>query len=692
MARHLTALLLGLVVVLGLAAVRMADPYPVRVARETSFDLFQQIKPREAPPDLPIRIIDIDELSLAQVGHWPWPRAVMALLTERLVSLGASAVVLDILFSEAERSDDGAGDTALASAIASGPTILSLAQSGSALPVTTAPRAGLAMVGDNPAAALPELGGAAQPLPALVAVASGLGVASLDRQGAGVARRLPLFWRTEAGAMPALAVEALRVALGASGLVLFGSDDGRSVENVRIGDITVPTGPTGELWLYYRPLPEATYVPAMDVLSENFAALRDLIEGHIVLVGSSASGLHDIRVGALGDPVPGVSIHVQALEQMLTQTFLDRADWVAGLELVLLILVGMAIVLAVVLAGPMVGLTASLLAALGHVIFSWWSFSGPGLLIDPSYPLFAALLTYALMAFFRFTVTDFDRRRIRRAFGYYVEPSILSQIEADEKLLRLGGNVRELTVMFSDIRNFSALAERTEPQALVDILNGLFAALGGAILRHRGTIDKFMGDSVMAFWNAPVEEKDHALLAARAALAMRDALHQRNIGAPETIHIGIGIATGPALVGNMGFEQRYNYSCVGDTVNVASRIEGACRSVGYSILVTAETAARTPSFAYLEGGSVSLKGMSDPEPIFLLVGDEATSASESYRLLAASHATLLDALRTGASIEASLGTCRSLAASLQPELASFYDRIPHRRHDFDHPGQPAPVI
>lgn len=684
MGRHLAALTLGLLVILGLAALRLADPYPVQVARETSFDVFQQWRPRPAPDDLPVRIIDIDETSMAEIGQWPWPRETLGRLSKRLTELGAAAIAFDILFSEAERSaGEGSADLGFAEVLAAGPTVLALAQNGSALPVTTPSKAGLATTGNDPLAAVSDLGGANQPLPIFAAAASGLGVASLDHQGAGIARRLPLLWRVDTGAMPALSLEALRVAMGVPTLLVMGdSVDGRTVEAVRVGDISIPTGPTGELWLYYRALPPETYIPATDVLGDSYAALAPLIAGHIVFIGSSASGLNDIRISALGLPVPGVSIHLQAVEQILTQTFLDRADWVSGLELGLLVLAGLIIVLAVVISGPLVGLGVSLAVAAASVAFSWWSFSGPGLLIDPSYPLFAALVTYAIMAFVRFTVTDLDRRRIRRAFGYYVEPSVLTQIEADQSLLRLGGNVRELTVMFSDVRNFSALAERTTPEQLVGILNGLFGALGGAIIRHRGTIDKFMGDSVMAFWNAPAEEKQHALFAGRAALAMREALRDLNRGSIDPIHIGIGIATGPALVGNMGFEKRFDYSCLGDTVNVASRIEGACKPVGYSILATSEMAVQAQDLAFLDAGQVELKGMSGREPIKLLVGDEGLKSSHAFEELETLHAELVSALTRGTLDAGLLKRCADLSEKIEPELVQFYAALPARLGDF----------
>jgi adenylate cyclase len=689
--RRLSALLFGAAVVVSLVLLRAADPYPVRVARETAFDVFQQIKPREAPPDLPVRILDIDEASLAKVGQWPWSRQTMAEIATRLTELGAAAVAFDVLFPEPDRlSPSGivAGgadyDGLFAQALSAGPTILvmSRAAAGSAPP---APKSGFAMTGSDTLDALPLLDGVAAPLPLLAAAASGLGVASLDRGGAGVARRLPLLWSNGTSPLPTLSVEALRVAFGIDTLVVLGDSAGAgTVEGLRIGDLTVPTGPSGDLWLYYRDLPPATYVPVYALLAENYVELAPQLAGHIVLIGASAAGLLDIRASALGDAVPGVSIHLQALEQILTGTFLQRADWVGGLELLTIALVGIAVVLVLLLTGPLVGIVFSVAIAAVATAGSWLAFARFGLLLDPSYVLFAALVVYAAMAFFQFAVTDADKRRIRRAFAHYVEPSLLTQLEADSSLLRLGGDVREMSVMFSDVRNFTALSERTAPAELVAILNRLFAGLGAAIIAHHGTIDKFMGDAIMAFWNAPVEVPNHPRHACEAALDMREALRLLNARQPsaEPIAIGIGISTGPALVGNMGFEARFDYSCIGDTVNVASRIEGACKVVGYDIVVTAETRAATPELAFLSGGSVALKGISEPEPVHLLVGSASLARSEPFSTLSADHAALLIAWAAGNDDTALFERCRSAAAQLDARLVDFYDTCLGRRADF----------
>jgi len=691
------ALLFGLTVIVGLTLLRAADPYPVQVARETTFDLFQQLRPREVQADLPIRIVDIDETSLADIGQWPWPRSTMADLSNRLTELGAAAVVFDLLFSEPDRLSPMATisrgenyDTTFASALSLGPTVLSLSQSGRAAVTDLAPKSGLAMTGEDPLAQVPQLGGAAQPLPVLSEAARGLGVASLDREGARVARRLPMLWRNGDSVLPSLSVEALRVALGVSTLVVIGGNAGAgTVEQLRIGDFAVPTGPSGDIWLYFRHLPQDIYLPARDLLADGYRDLAPQIAGHIVLIGASASGLFDIRASALGTAVPGVSIHAQALEQMLTGTFLDRADWVGGLEMALFALAGLLIVLAVIFTGPIVGLVVSLTIAGLLLATSWWAFAQPRLLVDPSFALLGALLLYAAMAFFRFAVTDADRRRIRRAFAHYVEPSLLTRIEADARLLELGGDLRDLTVMFSDVRNFSALAERTTPAGLVDILNRLFAALGQAIVNEKGTIDKFMGDAVMAFWNAPVDVDRHAERACLAALAMREALHRLNASAEEPIAIGIGIATGPALVGNVGFERRFDYSCIGDTVNVASRIEGACRAVAHDILVTQETAAAVPDLALLPAGAIELKGKSGREPIYILVGDASMRRSPSFAALAAAHAQLLSDLASCNDYQRALDNCRREALAVDARLGPFYDACLTRAEDFREATTPA---
>jgi adenylate cyclase len=246
--------------------------------------------------------------------------------------------------------------------------------------------------------------------------------------------------------------------------------------------------------------------------------------------------------------------------------------------------------------------------------------------------------------------------------------------------------------LFSDMRGFTALSEKLEPRRILGILNTLFGALGKEIVGTLGTIDKFIGDAIMAIWNAPVDVKDHERQALATALGMRrtlaelnrtDAFRLRADKAPvDTLGIGMGINTGEALVGNMGLETRFDYSALGDTVNVASRVESACKEVGYDILVTEAVRLAVPDYAFLEAGGVSLKGKSDRVIIHLLVGDAALAETGAFKLLRATHTEALAALRAGNDTTGAIAECVALSAQVEPGLRKFYGQLAGRRDDF----------
>jgi adenylate cyclase len=705
--RRLVPALFGLALVAGLVLLRAADPYPVTVVREIAFDTYQRLKPRAAA-DFPIRVVDIDEASLAELGQWPWPRDRMALMVDRLTELGAAAVAFDVLFAEPDRMSPrrlGSGvegvdpsnlpdtDEQFAAAIARAPVVLGFADSATAPGLPQASKAGIAVSGTDPASAVPQLRGAVLPLPGILDAATGLGSLSLDTEDlATTVRRAPLLWSDGAQFFPSLSIESLRVALGASNIVVLGETEAPFVEGVRVADFTIPTTPDGSLWLYYRPPDERLYVPAHEILGDGYAAVAERIAGHIVLVGTSASGLLDIHGTTLGDNVPGVSIHAQALEQILAGTYLTRTDWVSGLEIVGFGALGLLMIPIVLMLGPIAGL----LLGAGQVLlvggFSWFMFDSQGIMIDPSFAIIGLTLLYTALVFFQFMIADTDKRQIRRAFGYYVSPALLSVIERNADTLKLGGEMRELTVLFSDIRGFTPLSEHLPPTRIVALLNVLFSALGRRIVAEMGTIDKFIGDAIMAFWNAPVDVSDHARRACRAALGMRDELRRLNRDDAfaikhaaidrDEIHVGIGIATGPALVGNMGLETRFDYSCIGDTVNTASRVEGACKSVGYDIVVTAEVRSAAADFAFLAAGAIALKGKAHPVPIHVLVGNPDVATSSAFMALEAAHDNAVAALRRGENVTAAARECAELARAIEPGLLSFYDLLAERYEDF----------
>jgi adenylate cyclase len=320
---------------------------------------------------------------------------------------------------------------------------------------------------------------------------------------------------------------------------------------------------------------------------------------------------------------------------------------------------------------------------------SWVAFSEWGLLFDPLAPIIAGSIIHFAATSFRILVIDRERREVRRAFGQYLSPSLLHRIEHNPDALRLGGDDRELTVMFVDVRGFTTLSERLQPAEVVRFLNTLLDALSRHVVAHEGTLDKFIGDSIMAFWNAPVDVADHPAKAVRAALAMRETLAGLNatdafgFGADYTVGIGIGIHTGLACVGNMGAESRFNYSAVGDAVNVAARIEGCCKEVGFDILVSETTAAALPTFALLDAGALGLKGKSSRARLYAIVGDETVGLSASFALLETAHQTLVEALGSRSTDNRKLlARARQRAQPFAAALPEFYRRLARRADHF----------
>lgn len=413
------------------------------------------------------------------------------------------------------------------------------------------------------------------------------------------------------------------------------------------------------------------------------------IEGSIVFIGTSAAGLQDVRTTALGQNVPGVSLHAQIVEQILSGHYLSRPDWANGLEILAIAIAGCLLVLLTTFVSPVMALACGMAITALALVASWVAFAYAGLLFDPLAPILAASITHFSATAFRFLVTDRERREVRQAFGRYLSPSLLYRIEHNRNALRLGGDDRELTVMFVDVRSFTEISERMAPTDVVTFLNTLLDALSRHVIANEGTLDKFIGDSIMAFWNAPVDVANHPRKALRAALGMRETLARLNaddafgFGATQAVGIGIGIHTGIACVGNMGAETRFNYSAVGDTVNIAARIEAACKEVSFDILVSEATAQALPGCALLEAGALGLKGKTTRTRLFAVAGDEGVASSLDFGELHRLHSRLIENLRARASTSRSLANAAKLkAAAITPGLVTFYGRITRRAEHF----------
>ena len=704
---------LALVLLMAMIVLRVSDPGPVRNLRSAYFDYLQLLSPRPYTP-LPVMIVDVDEASLTRIGQWPWPRDRMAAIVGRLADFGAAVVVFDILFPEPDRLsprniirdatvrnalrsgpwveeiDKLDNDLALATAMTTMPTVLGISDAGEGGAKPRAAKSGVAFLGHDPAGDLLPLRSATGLVPVLEEAAAGIGVVNINPlTESDTLRDVPLVWSTPGGAMPGLAVEALRVALGEGTLVVTGPDAPPArADGLRIGGYTVPTAAHGLFPVWFRHEAPEQYIPAWRLLDDAAAAdLAPMLQGAIVFVGSSAAGLADTRTTALGERVPGVSIHAQVVEQILLETYLTRSDATQAVEILVLAGIGIMVSLVLMLTGPVPSVLAGGVAAAAVLGASWYGFTRHGILLDATYPLIGGFGAFSALALYQFAVSDREKRMIRRSFSRYVAPSVLNEIEKQGGSIELGGTTGEVTVLFSDIRNFTPLSATMSAQDLVALLNELFTDLSEEILAEAGTIDKYIGDEIMAFWNAPLVTPGHQRRACLATLRMRRAMARYNARKAATgaapIAIGMGLDCGLACVGNIGSRNRFNYTAIGDTVNVAARTQSACRHVAYDILVTADVALAAPDLAFLAAGAVELKGVADRAETFVLVGGAAMAVSRNFAHLRERHEALLLAIREGRPDVADLLAAAERAADvLDPNLRPFLQRCLQRTADF----------
>jgi len=695
--------------------VMWANPGPLVDLRNGLFDLYQRAAPRLYDPDLPVRIIDIDDVSLTRIGQWPWSRQTMAELVERLAEKGAAAIAFDMVFAEPDRLDPTAvaallpegvreqvkaaiaglegNDARFARDIAVTHAVLGVVLSDDGGSRAYPAKWGIAAAGDDPAAFLPRFSAAVVPLPGLADAAAGMGALNWLPDRDQVVRRVPVLLALNGKPVPSLSAEALRVAQGASTYVVrssnasgetgFGTKSG--ITAVRIGAVEVPTDAYGEVRVRYGYSDPRRFLPAFQVLEDSIAA--DQIEGRIILVGTSAAGLKDTRATPLEPAVPGVEIQAQVIEQMLTGARLVRPDWARGAEMVLAGVLGLALAFALPRV-PAVAAGAAGLAVLAAIAAgSWFAFTRADLLLDPMTPGTAVVAVYLFGVLALYRDEQKQKRWVREVFGRFVSPKVAERLAEHPERLVLGGETRRLTILFCDLRDFTTLSETMDAQALTRFMNAYLTPMTEVVLAHGGTIDKYIGDAIMAFWNAPMDDPDHARNAVDCALAMSARLDQLNASwraAAEAegrrflqVRCGVGLATGDCCVGNLGSDQRLEYSALGDDVNLASRIEGATKGLGADILVSEATRAEAPGLPFLEADVIQLKGKSAPSRLFLVAGDAAFAASTDWTDLHARHSRLMAAAAAGED-GAALDLARMLEESGPPRLRRFYAHMAER--------------
>jgi len=715
-----------LLLLLGAALFLQRDEPPwIEQLRYLTFDQYNKIMKRT--PENDAIIIDIDEDSLAKYGQWPWPRTKVAELVKDLQSMSPKAIAFDIVFAEQDRTSPSVivnhpaqtpemipviqklrelkklpdNDEIFAREIADAGDVVTAfvaaSQKTGQVPVL---KAGFLNMGEDydPLKFIESHKDFSLTLPALTDKAAGSGSFTEAPEGDGVIRRVPLLIGRNGmdgktvQMYPSLAMEALRVALGRSVYKVesYGklTTHGLGIQSISVGDYKIPTDQGGKMWLYDAGHRSDLYVPAWKILDHSVSPEK--IKGKIVFIGTSSIGLLDLRSSPLSLNIPGVEIHAEIIQQILHGKFLRRSDSFGDMEVIFTGLICICIIfLAPFIGAGTLALIATVLIGTGTVgaLYAYQRF---GLLLDPVYPSLTIIIIFILSSILTNLRSEMERRTVKTAFGHYISPTLMEELAKNPDKLKLGGEVREISVMFTDIRNFTTISETMDPAELIKMMNDFLTPMTSCVLDNRGTIDKYMGDAMMAFWNAPLDDAEHATHACTAALQMLAALKVVNMGLRDQaeknqkpfkeLKAGIGIHTGRASVGNMGSKQRFAYSALGDTVNLASRLEGQTKGYGISVMISEEVRKQAPSFAALEIDLLTVKGRKEPERIYTLLGDDDFAGSPGFQEISSVHGRMLAAYRAQRWDEA-LALAED-CQTLRPELAGLYALYCQRIADF----------
>ena len=658
------ARLVCLALLIGLAALRIADFPPIEELRVRTFDTFQRFDPR-VKTARPVTIVDIDEKSLARLGQWPWPRTRIADLVTNLTKLGALVIAFDVIFSEPDRlNPDVAAETfrnldedakARLRALPSNDQIFAdamrrsrvvLGESGLPEVVAdldkTVPVTGMAMLGGDPQRFMFEFPGLLRNTHVLETAAAGRGLLTINPERDGIIRRVPMIMLAQGQTMPSLSFEMLRVATGTD--TIFIKSDVAGIKSVAVKGFEVPTDRNGQLWVHFARNDPSIYVPVVDVLEGRVAPER--ISRKLVLIGTSAVGLNDIKTTPVSAAMPGVEIHAQVLEAALTKSLLAQPPYALLIELATAFILGILVIIFAPQFGPVTLVAVGAMFASVLVGTSWYYYAQHRLLVDFTYPLMSTTAIYLTLIFASFVREQRQRKQVRGQFAQYMSPVLVEQLAQSPEKLKLGGEEREMTIMFSDVRGFTTISEsyKNDPQGLTALMNRFLTPLTNAILARKGYIDKYMGDAIMAFWNAPLDDREHQINACEAALDMLEKIDElnttRKLEAEEgghpyiPINVGIGLNTGVGVVGNMGSDLKFNYSVLGDSVNLASRLEGQSKEYGFPIIAGSKTAlAAKDKFAILELDFVMVKGKKEAEVIYAIAGRQDVAQSAQFQRL-----------------------------------------------------------
>lgn len=619
-------------------------------------------------------IVDIDEKSLGEVGQWPWPRDTVASLVANLGRGGARVIGFDIVFAEPDRTsprvlleklgsrlavalppEELDHDLILGRVLAEIPAVLGyvLQTTNDGLradpPATPFPAAQIRL--DPAEARFEELALA----PAYRAIINVEAVSQAESEGFfnvfpdidGTVRKVPLFMQLDGIPYPALALEMTRIGLGEPVLTIHttGREFGniRGILGVSLGDRVLPTDESGQTTVNFRgPAFTFPYLSAAEVLEG-----RDLekVRDKYVLIGTSAAGLLDLRSTPFAPVFPGVEVHANLIDNILAGDPLAHDIFTEiGITYLLIITGGLLLTALLVYGSAIAGGIGALLMVGAAIVGNYRLFFLENEIIGLVYPLATLLVIFMVVTLCNYFFEGRKKKAISKAFGQYVPPELVDELAAHPDDLALGGETREMTVLFSDVRGFTTISEGLEATELTHLMNEMLTPMTRIIHQHRGTIDKYMGDAIMAFWGAPLHDPNHARHALEAGLAMVAAIPrlQEEFAARgwPPIKIGVGLNSGPMNVGNMGSEFRMAYTVLGDAVNLGSRLEGLTKQYGVDIMVSGYTKAQVPDFAFRQLDMVRVKGKDHPVAIFEPLGPAAGLDSQTSERLARHHQAL----------------------------------------------------
>ena len=640
-----------------LLSVKVTDPFLVESARLKFYDYLMIDKPVQSEQ---IVVANVGEKAIEKYGQWPFPRDVHVKIVQDLYGAGAGIVGTTVMFPDADRFQ---GDAKLAKALTQYPVVLSQTVSADCGRPSNRDvrRTGVAVIGDGQATDfLPSYPCVLSNVATLQQTAAGVGVTSTLPESDGVVRRVPLLATSDGEYYPAFALEMLRVAAGDPSYQAKINQTG--VEALRIPSFeTIKTDEYGRVFVNPNYRFESFEIGA--------GPLPDL-SGKIVIVGVTAAGIVNPVATPTGAQTPH-QVQASLLDTMLNGDTVAIPNWSQLADLAAFVVLALSLIIIsrfkynIIYVAVLLG---------GYLYLPVYLFGTQSILLDVTFNIFAVALIYIHIYTVKYISEFLQKQQIKKQFGTYLSPAMVEKLQKNPELLALGGESRELSIMFTDVRGFTTISEHygEDVQGLTKIMNRYMTAMTKRIIDNEGTLDKYIGDAQMAFWNAPLDDQDHAKNAVRTALDMLKDLETFNAevekeGIPA-FGMGLGINTATVVVGNMGSDQRFDYTCLGDGVNLAARLEGQSKPYGVKLVIGPQTAELVRDvYQVVELDLIAVKGKTEPARIFTVV-------EKKNRAAEVAHNRFLDAYRAG-----EWGRAMAMAYEMGPlwggELKDYYDAM-----------------